>query len=55
MRPMRQRGDDATSMAAARRVGVYAVAPLGLCFLPAFVVVGVVPTMVGLASGVMLP
>lgn len=29
--------------AAARRVGVLAVLPLGLCFLPAFVLVGVLP------------
>jgi Flp pilus assembly protein TadB len=30
----------------ARRVGVRAAAPLGLCFLPAFVLVGVVPAVV---------
>jgi Type II secretion system (T2SS), protein F len=35
---------------AARTAGVRAVAPLGLCFLPAFVLVGVVPTVVGLAA-----
>ena len=35
---------------AARRVGVVAVAPLGLCFLPAFVLLGVVPVVVGLAG-----
>ena len=35
---------------AARRVGVLAVAPLGLCFLPAFVLLGVVPVVVGLAG-----
>jgi hypothetical protein len=35
---------------AARSAGVRAVAPLGLCFLPAFVLVGVVPTVVGLAT-----
>ena len=34
----------------ARRVGVLAVAPLGLCFLPAFVLLGVVPVVVGLAG-----
>ncbi len=34
----------------ARRAGVLAVAPLGLCFLPAFVLVGVVPVVVGLAG-----
>jgi len=36
--------------AAARRAGVLAVAPLGLCFLPAFVLLGVVPVVVGLAG-----
>jgi pilus assembly protein TadC len=35
---------------AARRVGVLVVAPLGLCFLPAFVLLGVVPVVVGLAA-----
>jgi pilus assembly protein TadC len=35
---------------AARRTGVLAVAPLGLCFLPAFVLLGVVPVVVGLAG-----
>lgn len=35
---------------AARRAGVMAVGPLGLCFLPAFVVLGVVPAIVGLAE-----
>ncbi|MET8980836.1 type II secretion system F family protein [Streptomyces sp. NPDC004539] len=39
--------------ARARRAGVMVTAPVGLCFLPAFVVVGVVPVMVGLAGGVM--
>jgi pilus assembly protein TadC len=33
----------AAALAAAQRVGVRAVLPLGLCFLPAFVAVGVVP------------
>lgn len=35
---------------AARRVGVLAVAPLGLCFLPAFVLLGIVPVVAGLAG-----
>lgn len=35
---------------AARRVGVLAVAPLGVCFLPAFVLLGIVPVVVGLAA-----
>ena len=37
--------------AAARRAGVLMVAPLGLCFLPAFVVLGVVPMVAGLVRG----
>lgn len=37
----------------ARRAGVQATAPLGLCFLPAFLTVGVVPVVVGLAEGLM--
>jgi len=36
---------------AARAAGVRAVAPLGACFLPAFVLVGVVPVVVSLAAG----
>jgi pilus assembly protein TadC len=39
-----------TAEAAARAVGVRAVGPLGLCFLPAFVLVGVVPVIVGVAG-----
>ena len=35
---------------AARRAGVLAVAPLGLCFLPAFVLLGIVPVVLGLAG-----
>lgn len=35
---------------AVRQVGVQTVAPLGLCFLPAFVLLGVVPVVVGLAG-----
>jgi pilus assembly protein TadC len=35
---------------AARRVGVLVVAPLGLCFLPAFVLLGIVPVVAGLAA-----
>lgn len=34
----------------ARRVGVYAVAPLGLCFLPAFILVGVTPIVAGVVT-----
>jgi len=39
--------------AAARRVGVRAVAPLGVCFLPAFVLVGVVPVVAGVATSLL--
>ena len=38
---------------AARAAGVRAVAPLGACFLPAFVLVGVVPVVVSLATGLL--
>jgi pilus assembly protein TadC len=33
-----------------QRVGVAVVAPLGLCFLPAFVLLGVVPIVAGVAG-----
>jgi pilus assembly protein TadC len=39
---------------AARRAGVRAVLPLGVCFLPAFVLLGIVPTLVGLAGSVLV-
>ncbi|MBO3745819.1 type II secretion system F family protein [Streptosporangiaceae bacterium NEAU-GS5] len=45
----------ATASAAARRVGVQVVAPLGLCFLPAFVLLGIVPVVAGLMSQIVLP
>ncbi len=37
----------------AQRAGVLIAAPLGLCFLPAFLVIGVVPVLIGLAGGLM--
>ncbi|MFZ3595443.1 type II secretion system F family protein [Streptomyces sp. BH104] len=37
---------------AARRAAVAITAPVGLCFLPAFLVVGVVPVVIGLGDGV---
>ncbi|MBT3153090.1 type II secretion system F family protein [Streptomyces sp. CHD11] len=37
--------------ARARRAAVLVSAPVGLCFLPAFIAVGVVPVVVGLADG----
>ncbi|TDD32184.1 type II secretion system F family protein [Nonomuraea terrae] len=45
----------ASAVAAARSVGVKAVAPLGLCFLPAFVLLGIIPVIAGLASTIVLP
>ncbi|GII53698.1 hypothetical protein Pth03_20870 [Planotetraspora thailandica] len=45
----------AQASAAARRVGVHVVAPLGLCFLPAFVLLGVVPVIAGLAAQILMP
>ncbi|PVU82517.1 secretion system protein [Cellulomonas sp. WB94] len=39
---------------AAGRLGVHLVLPLGLCFLPAFVLLGLVPVLVSLASGLTL-
>lgn len=41
-----------TAVAAAERAGVLIAGPLGLCFLPAFVCLGVVPVVVGLAGEV---
>ena len=37
---------------AVRRAGVWVLAPLGLCFLPAFVCLGVVPLILGIAGDV---
>jgi Flp pilus assembly protein TadB len=37
----------------AARAGVLVAAPLGLCFLPAFVCLGIVPTVVGVAGSVL--
>jgi hypothetical protein len=41
----------AAAEAAVRRVSVLAVLPLGLCFLPAFVLTGVVPVVASIVSG----
>lgn len=43
----------AGGLARARRAGVIAMAPLGLCFLPAFVALGVVPIVLSLAKEVL--
>jgi hypothetical protein len=37
----------------ARRAAVMVTAPVGLCFLPAFIAVGVLPVVVGLADGLL--
>src|SRR5262249_11326846 len=39
--------------ATARRAGVLIVLPLGLCFLPAFVLTGLVPVIVAVLGGVL--
>ncbi len=41
---------EAVAAARAQRAGVLAVAPLGLCFLPAFVCLGIVPVVIGIAG-----
>ena len=43
----------AVANAATRRVGVLVILPLGLCFLPAFVLVGVVPVVVAVLHDVL--
>ncbi len=43
----------AAGEARARRAGVLAMAPLGLCFLPAFVSLGIVPIVLSLAEEVL--
>jgi pilus assembly protein TadC len=42
----------AATEAAVRRAGVWVLAPLGACFLPAFVCLGVVPMVLGIAGDV---
>jgi pilus assembly protein TadC len=50
-----QSRDDAShaATAAAERAGVLIAGPLGLCFLPAFVCMGIVPVVAGLAGDVL--
>ncbi|MFC4563999.1 type II secretion system F family protein [Nocardiopsis mangrovi] len=43
------------ALARSQRLGVLVVVPLGVCFLPAFVLIGVVPLAAGLISGLMTP
>ncbi|WP_283139771.1 type II secretion system F family protein [Rhizohabitans arisaemae] len=47
-----RRSARAGASAAARRVGSQVAAPLGLCFLPAFVLLGIVPIVATLATEV---
>ncbi|MGV9452163.1 type II secretion system F family protein [Streptomyces sp. NPDC003635] len=42
-----------SATARARRAAVMVSAPVGLCFLPAFIAVGVLPVVIGLADGVL--
>lgn len=51
-RSERDSAQDAAA-AAAERAGVAVAGPLGLCFLPAFVCLGIVPVVVGLAGTVL--
>ncbi|WP_405585152.1 type II secretion system F family protein [Streptomyces sp. NBC_01190] len=44
-----------SALARARRAAVLATAPLGVCFLPAFLLVGVAPVVMGLATTVLGP
>jgi pilus assembly protein TadC len=41
-----------TATAAAERAGVLIAGPLGLCFLPAFICLGIVPVVAGLAGDI---
>jgi hypothetical protein len=43
------------AQSAIARLGVHATAPLGLCFLPAFLLLGIVPVVLGLGAGVLAP
>lgn len=43
----------AAAREAAARLGVHLVLPLGLCFLPAFVLIGLVPVLVSLGSSLL--
>ncbi|MFF9209670.1 MULTISPECIES: type II secretion system F family protein [unclassified Streptomyces] len=42
-----------TATERARRAAVLVTAPVGLCFLPAFIVIGVLPVVIGLAGGLL--
>ncbi|MDT0308413.1 type II secretion system F family protein [Streptomyces sp. DSM 44917] len=42
-----------TAQARARRAGVLVTGPLGLCFLPAFLLIGVAPVVIGMAGALL--
>lgn len=46
---------DAVAESAVQRVAVLAVVPLGLCFLPAFLLAGVVPVVIAVLGDVLRP
>jgi threonine dehydrogenase-like Zn-dependent dehydrogenase len=46
-------GADDLAEAKAQRAAVAVTGPLGLCFLPAFLCIGVVPVVIGLATRLM--
>jgi Flp pilus assembly protein TadB len=50
-----RRAARAAALTRARSAGIRAVAPLGLCFLPAFVLLGIVPAIAGIATTLQLP
>ncbi|GHE12136.1 type II secretion system F family protein [Klenkia taihuensis] len=49
----RRAGERAATAAAVQRAGVAVLAPLGACFLPAFLCLGVVPLVLGVAADVL--
>ena len=51
-RTAREQGQNA-ALAQAEKAGVKISGPLGLCFLPAFVALGIVPVVIGLAGGML--
>jgi Flp pilus assembly protein TadB len=51
----RRRAARAAAVARAQAAGVRAAAPLGLCFLPAFILLGVVPVVAGIAGTIAIP
>lgn len=48
-----RREEHSRALSAAGSLGVHLVLPLGLCYLPAFVLVGLVPVLISMGSGVL--